>query len=258
MHLPSRFLILPALMLGLSSPLCAETIEVRADSWMPYNGDPAAAQPGYVVELLRAAFPNDTLNYSVCSWAQACTDLTEGKIDAIIGATTSDAPGAVIPELPIGDYRNCFYIKKGDPWRYTGINSLKSIRLAAIAGYVYDLGGPLDSYLKRAKAPAVRFGTGDNPLDDNIAQLRKGDVEVIVENPNVMHWNLIQKQATPGEIHSAGSLTKEGYPLHVAFTGQKEASVTRAEQLTATVKKMRESGELARLLERYGMNDWAK
>ncbi|MCS6243158.1 MAG: ABC transporter substrate-binding protein [Opitutus sp.] len=258
MNLPTRLLLLPALLLGLSSPLRADIIEVRADNWMPYNGDPAAERPGYVVELLRAAFPNDTINYKTCPWAQACAELAEGKIDAILGAGPSDSPGAILPELTIGAMRNIFYVKKGTAWRFKGIESLKSIRLAAASGYAYDNDGPLDTYLKQGTAPAVQFGTGDAPLESTIGNLRNGAVDAAVEDASVMLWTLKQLRVPTGEIHSAGALAKEGSPLHVAFTAKKPVSTARAEQLTATVRKMRESGALTQLLALYDLDDWKR
>ena len=258
MNCPTRLLLIPAVLLGLCSPLAADTIEVRADNWMPYNGDPAAERPGYVVELLRAAFPNDTIHYTTCPWAQACAELAEGKIDAIIGAGPTDSPGAVLPELTIGSMRSVFYIKKGTAWRFKGIESLKSIRLAAAAGYAYDDGGVLDTYLKQGTAPAVQFGIGDAPLESSIAKLRKGEVEAVVEDSSVMLWTLKQMQVPIGEVHSGGTLAKEGTPLYVAFTAKKAVSTARAEQVTATVRKLRESGELPKLLALYDLDDWKR
>jgi polar amino acid transport system substrate-binding protein len=258
MNFTSRLLVIPAILLGLTLPLRADIIEVRADYWMPYNGDPAAERPGYVVELLRAAFPNDTIHYKIGPWAQACAELAEGKIDAILGAGPTDSSSAVLPELTIGSMRSVFYIKKGTAWRYKGIESLKSIRLAAASGYAYDDGGPLDTYLKQGTAPAVQFGSGDAPLETTIGNLRKGAIDAAVEDASVMLWTLKQLRVPTGEVHSAGALVKEGLPLYVAFTSKNPASKARAEQLSATVLKMRESGELAKLLALYDLDDWKR
>jgi polar amino acid transport system substrate-binding protein len=258
MHRPSRLLLISALLLGLSTALRAETLEVRADNWMPYNGDPEAERPGYVVELLRAAFPNDTINYKTIPWAQACAELAEGKIDAILGASPTDCPGAILPELPIGSMRNIFYVKKGTAWRFKGIKSLKSIRLGVTSGYTYDTDGPLDAYIKQGTAPAVQFGAGDAPLVDNISKLRKGEIDTVIDDASVMLWTLKQLRVPTGEVHSAGALVKEGSPLYVAFTAKKPASTARAEQLSAKVRKLRESGELTKLLALYDLDDWKR
>lgn len=253
---PRILILLSALLLGHTAALHADTIEVRADNWMPYSGDPAAERPGYVVELLRAAFPNDTINYKTCPWAQACAELAEGKIDAILGASPTDSPGAILPKLPIGSDRTIFYVKKDTEWRFKDVESLKSIRLAAAAGYAYDQAGPFDTYLKQGAVPAVQFGTGDAPLVANIAKLQRREVDAVVENASVMLWTLKQLRVPTGEIHSAGALAKEGAPLYVAFSAKNARSAARAEHFSATLVKLRESGELTKLLALYDLDDW--
>ena len=202
-----------------------------------------------------AALRADTIIYKTCSWAQACTELAEGKIDAILGASPNDSPGAILPKLPIGSDRTIFYVKKDTEWRFKDVESLKSIRLAAAAGYAYDQDGPFDTYLKQGAVPAVQFGNGDAPLEANIAKLRKAEVDVVVKNASVMLWTLKQLRVPTGEIHSAGALAKEGGPLYVAFTAKNPASRARAEQLSATVLKMRESGTLTQLLALYDLDN---
>lgn len=258
MHLPTRLLLTSTLLLGLCAALRADIIEVRADHWMPYNGDPTAERPGYIVELLRAAFPNDTINYKIGPWTQACADLAEGKIDATIGGAASETPGAVIPEMSIGNDRMVFYIKKGTVWRFKGVETVKSIRLAASAGYSYDLEGPFDVYIKQATAPAVQFGSGDAPLVDNVAKLLNGEVDAVIENASVMMWTLKHLQVPTGAIHSAGPLVKDGGPLFVAFSGKNKKSKARAEQFSAYIDKARKSGELAKLLALYDLDDWQR
>ncbi len=80
----------------------------------------------------------------------------------------------------------------------------------------------------------------------------------MVDDASVMLWTLKQLRVPTGEVHSAGALVKEGSPLHVAFTAKKPVSTARAEQLTATVRKMRESGELTQLLALYDLDDWKR
>ena len=205
-----------------------------------------------------AALRADTIIYKTCSWAQACTELAEGKIDAILGASPNDSPGAILPKLPIGSDRTIFYVKKDTEWRFKDVESLKSIRLAAAAGYAYDQEGPLDSYLKQGSVPAVQFGTGDAPLEANIAKLLKREVDAVVENASVMLWTLKQLRVPTGEIHSAGALAKEGAPLYVAFSAQKSVSPVRAEHFSSTLQKLRESGELTKLLALYDLDDWKR
>lgn len=51
MKLSSRSLIIPAFLLSLCAPVLAETIEVRADAWPPYN-----IQPGTPCSVTLSSF----------------------------------------------------------------------------------------------------------------------------------------------------------------------------------------------------------
>jgi hypothetical protein len=86
--------------------------------------------------------------------------------------------------------RNIFYVKKGTAWRFKGIESLKSIRLAVSSGYTYDGEGPLDTYIKQSTAPAVQFGAGDAPLVDNIGKPQEQGRD---------------EQEAGGEVHGTGA-----------------------------------------------------
>ena len=47
---------LTVLMVGCGIGWAQEVGTLRADSWYPYNGDPKAENPGYMVEVARLAF----------------------------------------------------------------------------------------------------------------------------------------------------------------------------------------------------------
>ncbi len=66
----------------------AETLRLRADSWMPYNGDAGAALPGYTVELARAIFEprGITVDYQTMTWGDALKAAAAGQIEAVVGA----------------------------------------------------------------------------------------------------------------------------------------------------------------------------
>ena len=52
-------------LIALSAMADDAVVRLCADQWMPYNGDPSATKPGYVVELARAIFePKGMTSYS--------------------------------------------------------------------------------------------------------------------------------------------------------------------------------------------------
>ncbi len=250
------FLMAAALM-TFSWQAHADTVVVRADSWPPYNADPASTEPGYVVEILKAVFESQghTIDYQTMPWTRAVADMMEGKVDAIIGASRSDAPEALYPAESMGVVRNAFFVKKDSAWKYAGIDSLKTIKLGVIDGYPYDDDGAIDKYIKAGADPEVQVMTGDGSLERNIKKLQAGRIDTLIENETVLAATLKSMGVSADEIINAGSadVPKD---LFVAFTPKKEAAKKYGQIWDEGIKKIRASGDLAKILARYSVSDW--
>jgi hypothetical protein len=92
------FIIISAVALRAIPTTSAETIRLRADSWMPDNGDPTSATPGYVVELLKSIFEplHITVDYQNRPWADALKAANQCDIDSVIGASRIEAATMVL------------------------------------------------------------------------------------------------------------------------------------------------------------------
>ncbi|NTV29169.1 MAG: transporter substrate-binding domain-containing protein [Candidatus Omnitrophica bacterium] len=235
----------------------ADTIVVRADSWPPYNADPAASEPGYVVEILKAVFEpqGHKIDYQTMPWTRAVADMMEGKVDAIIGASHADAPDALYPAESMGVILNAFFVKKDSTWKYSGVDSLKTIKLGVIDGYPYDDDGAIDKYIKAGADPEVQVMTGDGSLERNIKKLQAGRLDAVVENEIVMEATLKNMGIAAGEIVNAGK-ADEQKDLFVAFTPNKDTTKKYSQLWDEGIKKLRESGELKKILDRYSVKDW--
>ncbi|MGK5093936.1 hypothetical protein WDW89_18225 [Deltaproteobacteria bacterium TL4] len=58
-------------------------LSVRADFWPPFNGDPKASRPGYMIEVLKAIFEPQgyVVDYQILSWDQALESVRKGEFD---------------------------------------------------------------------------------------------------------------------------------------------------------------------------------
>ena len=112
----------------------SETIRVRADQWMPFNGDPADDRPGYVVEMARAIFGRHgiTVDYQTMPWSDALKAAAAGEIEAVIGANPKEAAELLLPTEPIGEPRVGLFVKKGNAWQFTSVPSLRTVKIGAI------------------------------------------------------------------------------------------------------------------------------
>ncbi len=252
----SRLAVLSLVGLSVSTMAMAAEVSLRADLWYPMNGVPGSANPGYMVEVAKEALAagGHTINYQNMPWERAVTEVRAGKFDCAIGAYKEDAPDFVYPDEELGRDVQAFYVKKGNAWKYTGdINALKSISLGVIGGYAY--GEEFDKFLESAGANSnVQVINADNALEQNLKKLQAGRITATLESVYVAEAKLKEMNLS-GQIEAAG-LFGEPTPMYIACSPAKPSSKEYAKLLGDGVKKMRASGKLKSILDKYGLKDW--
>jgi polar amino acid transport system substrate-binding protein len=245
------------LLLGFLSivPSRADTIKLAADSWMPYNGD-GKTEIGYFLDVAKKVFGDagHTLVFEAMPWARAIDSARKGTVNGIVGAVEDDAPDFIFPRNELAMVNTEFFVKKGNPWRFKGIESLKKIRLSVIKEYAYY--GELDAYIKENQNSKDRLDIafGDNPLEDNFQKLIGGRVDVIVDGGAVLKYTANSMKVT-AEVESAG-IGSPGSPTYIAFSPTLGTSRKYAELLSDGIDRLRKSGELKKILAAYGLTDW--
>lgn len=234
-------------------------VSVRADYWYPYNGHATDAKPGYVIEMLKAVFEKDggRLDYQVMPWKRAVGEAEKGAVNGVIGALKSDTPEFAFPEEPIGLSENAIFVKKGADWKFAGLASLQGKRLGIVNGYSY--GDKVDAYIKQhqGNARALDESSGDNPTEMAIRKLAAGRIDAFVESSTVF-WAQVAKLGLNKDDFVLAGIASEAEPIYVSFSPKKDDAKALAARLTAGIRTLRTSGELARILARYEVRDWVK
>lgn len=232
----------------------AETIRLRADQWMPFNGDPAAEKPGYVIEIARRIFSAQDIavDYQVMPWGDALKAATAGEIEGVVCASRSEAAGLIVPTEPIGFPRVAIFVNKKSAWRYENLTSLLKVRLGVLVDYKYW--DALDGYIAKHQPPQVIPFSGDHPIRDAIAKLQSGDIDALPETVPVFSWAAADAGLRTSDFHIA--YLHEGEGIFIAFSGRDERGRRYARLLDAGIKNLRKSGELVKILARYGQKDW--
>jgi polar amino acid transport system substrate-binding protein len=227
-------------------------ISLEADYWMPFNGD-GKAETGYMIDIAKAVFEPKgyQVTFTVTPWARAVADTRSGKANAVVAAGVDDAPDFVFPKEEQGLGVQTFYVKAGSPWKYSGVESLKGLKLAVIKDYTYF--PELDDYVKASPAGLV-VTFGEDPLRDNLRLLVAGSVDVVVDATAVLAY-MTNKMGIKGKVAMAGN---GGSPLkmYIAFSPADPKSKVYANMLSAGTIALRKSGELKKILTRYGLSDW--
>ena len=243
-------LLFAASLVCLQADTSSRTIRLRSDAWMPFCGNPTDAQPGYVVELARVIFAAKgyALDYQLMPWTDALKAAAAGEIDGVIGANREEAKQLVIALEPIGAPAVGLYLRKDNPWKFSDIGSLDSIRLGVSAGYSY---WP-ELYAYIAKAPKVVSFEGATPLVDAIAKLDAGELDVVAESQPVWIWTIKKSGRVNKDYRNA--FNRIGEPIYIAFSSKAPAECPKI--FAEGLRELRANGKLAEILARYYQQDW--
>lgn len=245
-----------ALLLAGATCSMADTISIRADEWCPYNCEEGAADPGYMIEVANAIFgkAGHTVEYKTMPWARAIEDTRKGTFTAIVGAAVGDAEDFIFPQTVFGQSANGFCVRKGDSFKYGGVESFKGKVLGVIRDYAYDE-DVIDEYIEKNKdnPKLVQVASGDDALDINLKKLTKGRVDVIIDDYSVLRRTIKEMGAADQYSCSEGI---EPTDIFIAFSPANPKAKEFAATFDKGLAELRASGEFARILAVYGLEDW--
>lgn len=244
------------LFLFLFSTICqSSTVTIRADEWFPINGIPDSAEPGYMIEIAQMIMADHghTIEYRIMPWKRSVKQVRAGSFDCVVGAYKEDAPDFLFPDDSWGSIASSFYVKKGSDWFYKGIESLKSVKMGVIGGYAYS--DEFDKYIKESKdSSMVQVLNANNALEQNIKKMLKGRIDVVVESHLVMEAKL-KKMGVSNEVAFAGELVA-AESMYIACSPARSTSKEYVKYFSEGIKKLRSSGKLKQILDKYGLKDW--
>ena len=253
----NRFAYLFIASLAVLTPmiLSADTITLKADYYMPYNGD-GKAETGYVLDIAKAIFEpkGHKIVYVMTPWDRAVAETRAGKNTGVIGAAMTDTPDFVFPSEEQGESVMLFCVKTGSPWKFTGVDSLKTVKFGVIKDYTYV--PAIDDYIK-ANPSAVVVTTGDTALQTNLTKLAEGELGVVMDDRAVLKYT-IARQNLQGKVAftmATGDVVKPA-KLFIAFSPKNPKSAEYAKLMSEGMIALRTSGELHKILAKYGLSDW--
>jgi len=251
-----KYFIVFCFILVMATPCHAETITIVADEWPPFNGKANSQFEGYMVDIARIIFEarGIEVKYITMPWKRAIAGTEQGIYTAAIGASKTDAVGFVFPEEEMARNKLAFYVKKGNSWKFNGVESIQQITLGVIAGYDYRRW--LNDYIKENSnnADKVQILTGDVPLQRSLQRLVLNRIDVIVDTEAAILWEA-KRLGFADDIECAG-YGNEPSLCYIAFSPNITNSPVYAKILSDGIAQLRADGKLQHILEKYGLTDW--
>ncbi|SFZ73379.1 substrate-binding periplasmic protein [Chitinimonas taiwanensis] len=248
----------------LASLLCSTCVgwaaepalKVAGALWCPYNcaADPQAKRPGFMLEILDAALAQQgrKMRYQEYPWRRAIVATRNLQTDLIAGTLKSDAPDFVFGQQAFGVSRSCFVTRADSQWHYHSVADLTRLRLAVNNDQTF--GEPVDSHVRSARNRSYIFlGGGSDYLHKHLEALARGQIDLTLEDEYVLNdW--FKQSGRSAEFRFAGCL--HSGPVYVSVSPQHPQAKALVRMLDRGVRALRESGELARILAKYGIRDW--
>jgi len=242
----------------LLSVLKAETITFVADEYCPYNCTPESENPGYLVEVLQSIFQEHDyeIKYVLAnSFDESIEQTRNGKYNAILSVLKIDVPDFIFPEHAQGVVDNVFYTRKDSTWRYTGLDSLKEVKLGHISGYNYSK--EIDHYIATTykESNMVQSVSGPSAFLHNLKKLRYKQIDTLIEDRYVIehHYKQVNEE-NPFKV--AGRLFIKD--LFIGFSPKRKESQKYAKILSDGMKTIQENGVLDAILKKYGLDKQEK
>lgn len=249
----SSLIIFSIILFISAASLMAKEITIVADEWSPHCGKANSTQPGYGVEIAQRVFEEAgyTVLYTNVPWPRAIEDTRQGKYNAIIGAYKEEAPDFIFPDEEFGITQNSFFAKRGASWTFTGLSSLRAVRIGVVSKYSY--GEELDTYFKD-NPQSVEPVFSETPVLLNIKMLLADRFDVFIENEDVLLYKA-NEIGMLGEIVNVGNTGVSGR-LYIAFSPNISKSKEYAAIFSRGIRKLKYSGALEKILDKYGIAYW--
>ncbi|MEE1676286.1 transporter substrate-binding domain-containing protein [Agarivorans aestuarii] len=231
----------------------AQALLLVADRWCPFNCQANSAFPGYTIEIAQKVFaPEQPVRLLEMPWSRALRHTEKGVYHAVVGALADEAKGFVYPKVAIGKALQVLVMKSDTNWQYQGISSLEKLTIAVIADYDYSL--EVDAYINakqhRRNVVLVR---SEHALERMHKLLMEGRIDGYIEDKSVVDY-YVHQRGDSNAIRIATSFSIE--PVYIAFSPANPQSPALAHRLSEGIQELRANGELAKILQRYGLSDW--
>jgi polar amino acid transport system substrate-binding protein len=242
---------------AMSATAHAERLTFTTGDWRPYifeeNGTVDSKTPGFSIEIVNAAFAKlgYEIVYKTAPFLRQIDEVERGIFTALVGVYRAEAPNLVFPQEPIGMTRNCFYTRVGNTWKFKNLKDLPSIRFATVDGYIY---GEIDSYIKANDERVMKLKGNEASMMMRLTKLVETDrVTAFLQDTAVAQY-FFETRGLKDRFQRSGCLPF--IETMIGFSPKDPRTSALVQEFDIEIAKLRGSGELEKILTKYGISDW--
>ena len=236
----------------------SDQLTFTTGDWRPYifesQGTVDANKPGSSIEIVNTVFTalGHDITYKTAPFLRQLKETGQGKYLALVGVYKEEAPHLLFPKEPIAMTQNCFYTRSDNQWNYNNlIKQLSAVTIAVIDGYTY---GEIDSYITKEEKNIIKLTGNETDMMSRLVELLDFDRATAFVQDTMVAKHFFKHQGIEGQYRTAGCL--EAIPSMIGFAPNAPKSLFFANAFDAQIKKLRESGELGKILSKYDIVDW--
>lgn len=230
----------------LAASARADTFSAAADPYPPF-GDPKNPSGGLTIEIMRAAFKTQghDVTMEFVPWARAEAGVKNGSYDMVPYTWRTDARAKVLlfsTAYAVGNVR--FIKRRGDPFEFTGLESLHGKRVGTIRGYGYsDAFGAATGFERE----------GGMDLMSNIKKLLRERVDLTLEDEIVARSIINAEDPQTLEQIEFVKTPLSVNPLYVTAGLQNPRAQEIIGAFNRGLDTIKSNGTLDRIFKKYGM-----
>jgi len=243
-----------ALLFFLSS-LTASMIHIVFVPNCPYSCASDTNQKGFLVDTITYIFEKagyDVVSTFSSSHQEAFTDVKNGKFDLLIDTHLQKEKQLIYMKKPMGYTHNLIVVPKYSKWKYTSVNSLKELHLAAIKELTYNK--EINNYLLQYKnnPTKVQIASGHLARKRNLKKLKFDKVNALIDDRVSLRY-FYHKTKKPFAFKIA--YTSKPKPIEIAFSPKSYRSKKYQELLYKELKRLKGSQKIEEIMQIYGLSE---
>jgi polar amino acid transport system substrate-binding protein len=233
-------------------------INLCYDAWPPSTIFPSSADPrrGFTIEMMQEIFSKRGYKviFQELPYARAMQMTKLGHCNLLAEVPEGQEKDVVFPQETTFSYKQAFFVRKGSPWRYNGVSSLKGLRIGNIVGYDYSsIDSDYHRFLTDPKnAAQITMASGTDGILQLMQMIAMGRIDTFNEayliGSYVMTQNKLSDQISIGGVIKKPLLEKPAFAPNDPET-PKLMKIWDEERY-----KLRQSKRDLLFLEKYGLH----
>ena len=188
-------------------------------------------------------------------WNRALLMVNAGTANGILGLEKSSSPNLIYPASAVAKYSVVVFSLASNNWRYSGVESLKNVRLGLIQGTGDGDDPDFANYLKSNPANVTYLATNDTLLH-LFKMIEAHHIDATIDDQ--FAGNYLLEKSGKKNLYKTAPFHQNDTRGYVGVTPKDPKSRHLADVFDAGMARLRKSGKLKSIVAAYGMTDWQK